>query len=504
VHVDPWPGYKSGALNLALREHTHPDAEVIALVDADYHVDPSWLRATVGYFAEPTVAFVQSPQDYREYEGDAYLQACYDSYKYFFVTTMPSRNQRNSIIFAGTMGLLRRSVLEEVGGWDEWCITEDAELSLRILRSGYQGVYVEQSYGTGIMPLTFAALKSQRFRWCFGGMQILRMHWRDLLPWRRARGNRLTIPQKLDYLLGSVQWMNDLVYFGFTVVLIASAFVLINEGPLGLRPLYGATVLLPTALIVSGIVRALWAVRVKTGIGWRRSFLAFACWLALSWTVAIACVQGLTRRKGVFLRTPKEEDGHRLLSALWSARTETFWAVMLWTLAALAAFRGQATLFVLVLFAWQGSVYASALFMSWLNQHMVLSAQLERRRRTEWLRERSTIITTASVGALGGAAIAGIVAFIIGLGGSNPGNPPNPFNVQEAATENPSPATDDGGISTTTEPIQSSTTTTTVPESAPSTTTPDTEPTEPPTTVPPTEPPTTAPPSTTPPRAPIK
>jgi cellulose synthase/poly-beta-1,6-N-acetylglucosamine synthase-like glycosyltransferase len=499
VHVDPWPGYKSGALNLALREHTHPDAEVIALVDADYHVDPSWLRATVGYFADPSVAFVQSPQDYREYEGDGYLQACYDSYKYFFVTTMPSRNQRNSIIFAGTMGLLRRSVLEEVGGWDEWCITEDAELSLRILRAGYQGVYVEQSYGTGIMPLTFAALKSQRFRWCFGGMQILRMHWRDLVPWRRARANRLAVAQKIDYLLGSVQWMNDLVYFGFTVVLIASAFVLINEGPLGLRPLYGATVLLPSALIVSGVVRALWAVRVKTGIGLRRAFLAFACWLALSWTVAIACVQGLTRKKGVFLRTPKEEEGHRLLSALWSARTETFWAVMLWTLAALAAFRGQATLFVLVLFAWQGSVYGSALFMSWLNQHTVLSAQLERRRRTEWLRERSTIITTASVGALGGAAVAGVVAFIIGLGGSNPGNPPNPFNVQEAAPESPAPAPDAGSPTTTT-PSPSSTTTTS-PQS-PSSTTPDTQPTEvtePPTTVPPTEPPTTEPPTTAPP-----
>ena len=98
----------------------------------------------------------------------------------------------------------------------------------------------------------------------------------------------------------------------------------------------------------------------------------------------------------LFLRTPKEEDGHRLLTALWSARTETFWAVMLWTLAALAAFRGQATLFVLVLFAWQGAVYASALYMSWLNQHTVLSAQLERRRRSEWLRERSTIITTVT------------------------------------------------------------------------------------------------------------
>src|SRR5262249_18398127 len=159
-------------------------------------VDPGWIRALVGYFADPRVAFVQSPQDYREYDGDTYLQACYDAYKYFFVTTMPSRNQRNSIIFAGTMGLLRRAVLEQVGGWDEWCITEDAELSLRILKLGYRGVFVGQSYGRGIMPLTFDSLKSQRFRWCFGGMQILRMHWRDLVPWRRDPQSGLTVPQR--------------------------------------------------------------------------------------------------------------------------------------------------------------------------------------------------------------------------------------------------------------------------------------------------------------------
>ena len=73
------------------------------------------------------------------------------------------------------------------------------------------------------MPLTFAALKSQRFRWCFGGMQILRMHWRDLVPWRRpTAANQLTPAQRIDYLLGSVQWMNDLIYFGFTIVLITS------------------------------------------------------------------------------------------------------------------------------------------------------------------------------------------------------------------------------------------------------------------------------------------
>ena len=117
---------------------------------------------------------------------------------------MPARNERNSIIFAGTMGLPRRSAVERLGGWDEWTITEDAETSLRLLPAGWSGWFLDQPLGRGIMPLTFAALKSQRFRWCFGGMQILRKHWRDLRPWDRHPGNRLSVAQRMDYLLGGL------------------------------------------------------------------------------------------------------------------------------------------------------------------------------------------------------------------------------------------------------------------------------------------------------------
>lgn len=139
VHVDPWPGYKSGALNLVLERYCDPAAEIVGVVDADYRVDPQYLRQTVGYFADPNVAFVQTPQDYRDWRGSSYFTACYDAYRYFFATAMPSRNERNSIIFAGTMGLLRRSLLESIGGWDEWCITEDAETSLRLLMAAAPG-----------------------------------------------------------------------------------------------------------------------------------------------------------------------------------------------------------------------------------------------------------------------------------------------------------------------------------------------------------------------------
>jgi hypothetical protein len=173
LHLDKWPGYKSGALNFALTQ-TAPDAEIIGIIDADYLVAPDFLKAMTPFFLDPQVAFVQTPQDYRDCEGNPYLEACHYGYEYFFAVSMPSRNERNAVIFAGTMGLIRHAVLQEIGGWDEWCITEDAEASLRVLKRGYQSVYVNQPYGTGLMPYTFDGLKRQRFRWCFGGIQILK------------------------------------------------------------------------------------------------------------------------------------------------------------------------------------------------------------------------------------------------------------------------------------------------------------------------------------------
>src|SRR5262245_26647026 len=83
VHIET-DGYKAGALNIVMAEHLDPEVEIIGIIDADYLVDPAWLSDLVGYFADPSVAFVQTPQDYREYEGDPYLTSCYDAYRYFF------------------------------------------------------------------------------------------------------------------------------------------------------------------------------------------------------------------------------------------------------------------------------------------------------------------------------------------------------------------------------------------------------------------------------------
>ncbi|HZU78411.1 MAG TPA: glycosyltransferase [Acidimicrobiales bacterium] len=473
VHVDPWPGYKSGALNMALERHCDPRADIVGVIDADYLVDPDYLRATVGYFADPEVAFVQTPQDYRDYEGSAYFTACYDAYRYFFATAMPSRNERNSIIFAGTMGLLRRTLLQRIGGWDEWCITEDAETSLRLLKAGYSGMYVARSFGRGVMPLTFSSLKSQRFRWCFGGMQILRRHWRSLMPWDRAPDNRLSVGQRLDYLFGGLQWLNDLVYLGFTVVLLAVSALLLAGQTVAIRPLVGPTVMLPAALLVSGLLRAMWALRKRTHITVARALLAFANWLSLSWTVARACIQGLVRSEGVFLRTPKTGGAHRLRAALRAAGPETLLGALLWGCAGALAVVARPTALLVGLVAWQGVVYWSSPLMSWLSQRAHLTPELEQRRRTEDLRERLVMVlkpaAVASSVVLGSAGVA--FAAVLVFGASHAGRPTNPFVVP------PRPSTDRGpwgGVLSPVRPATASTThvpTTTTAPSASTTTT---------------------------------
>jgi cellulose synthase/poly-beta-1,6-N-acetylglucosamine synthase-like glycosyltransferase len=472
VHVAPWPGYKSGALNLALDEYTDPRAEVVGIVDADYLVDADWLADLVGWFADPAVAFVQTPQDYGDWQGDAYLTACHDAYAYFFATSMRSRNERNSPIFAGTMGLIRRSALEEIGGWDEWCITEDAEASLRILAAGYEGVYIHRSYGQGIMPLTFDALKRQRFRWCFGGIQILRKHGRRLVPWQRHPTDRLSTAQRLDFLVGGMQWGIDLVGVGFAAVLAASILSLVTGHPLAFRPFGGPAVVVPLSLAVVGALRAVWALRAVNGIGTRRALLAFANWLSLSLTVAYATARGIVRRHGVFLRTPKWRSDGGLLDALRATVPETTLAASLTASSVIAVVAGGA--WALAAFAaWQAAVYATAPAMAWLSLHSKLSARLQRRQRTEERRERREAREPRVALAAIAVAIVGATGLTV-LAATYPTAPAQPFELPERSAGDNGPLGNLGVIpdarpTPTTDPGRPTPSTTTSPTASPPT-----------------------------------
>ena len=73
AHLENWPGYKSGALNYALRHLTDPRAELIGVVDSDYQIEPGFLRSCAPAFADPWIGFVQAPQDYRGWQAGRLL-----------------------------------------------------------------------------------------------------------------------------------------------------------------------------------------------------------------------------------------------------------------------------------------------------------------------------------------------------------------------------------------------------------------------------------------------
>jgi cellulose synthase/poly-beta-1,6-N-acetylglucosamine synthase-like glycosyltransferase len=361
LHLDPWPGFKAGALNEATRQ-LPPEVEVIAIVDADYVVEPGFLRATVPYFADPDVGFVQTPQNYRDWRDDRYLRGLYHSYRYFFDITMPARAHRNAIIFCGTMGLIRRSALEEIGGWNPDCITEDAEASLRILGRGYRGVYVRAAFGEGLMPLTFDGLKKQRFRWALGGIQILRQNWRELLPFARHE-LRLTTAQRAHYLIGALQWFGDATLAAFTTLLLGSAIATAAHHRLPVAQITGAVLVIPLVFLAFGLLRAVWALRASGDLTWGDAGRALRVWFALSLTVTRADIQGLLVAKARFLRTPKRRDGMgSLAQALRSARAETTLAVasILAAVAMEVRSLGVTTTILAALLLFQGSVYLCA------------------------------------------------------------------------------------------------------------------------------------------------
>ncbi len=106
------------------------------------------------------------------------------------------------------------------------------------------------------MPLTFEALKGQRYRWCFGGIQILRMHLRSLLPGRESKENRLSTGQRWSYLSGGLQWYGDLLGLIFLVFLLAGAVNLATGGGELFRKLTAFLVATVPVLVLLGLVRA--------------------------------------------------------------------------------------------------------------------------------------------------------------------------------------------------------------------------------------------------------
>ena len=165
---------KAGNINHALSK---TDAELFAVLDADFTPRRDFLMRTVGFFEDPTIAIVQTPHHFRN--SDIYQmnlgmgEQWPDEQRLFFDIVQPSRDAWDCAFCCGSASVQRRSALMDIGGIPTDSVTEDILSTLVLLRQGYVTRFLNEPLAFGLSSESVAAMFVQRQRWCRGGLQLL-------------------------------------------------------------------------------------------------------------------------------------------------------------------------------------------------------------------------------------------------------------------------------------------------------------------------------------------
>jgi cellulose synthase (UDP-forming) len=183
-------GAKAGNINNALRRTRAP---LVAIFDADHVPHRDFLDKTVPYFGDEAVAFVQTPQFYKNFAQNYLTQGAWEQQELFFGPICKGKNRLNAATMCGTNMLISRDALVEVGGMCEASIAEDFVTGLFMHARGYTSVYHPEVLAEGLAAEDFLSYSKQQFRWARGALDVI-FRYNPLF----MRG--LTMSQRLQYL----------------------------------------------------------------------------------------------------------------------------------------------------------------------------------------------------------------------------------------------------------------------------------------------------------------
>jgi exo-beta-1,3-glucanase (GH17 family)/cellulose synthase/poly-beta-1,6-N-acetylglucosamine synthase-like glycosyltransferase len=320
INAEKVEGFKAGALRIAMAR-TAADAEIIGIIDADYVVQPDWLKDLVPVFADPRVGLVQAPQDHRDGNRSLMHYVMNGEYAGFFDIGMVQRNEANAIIVHGTMCLIRRAAMEMAGGWAGDTICEDTDLGLAIIEHGWLTHYTNHRYGHGLLPDTYEAFKKQRHRWAYGGFQIVKKHWRRFLP----GASRLSPDQRREFALGWLNWLGA-ESLGVLVAILNLIWVPIVAFADIAIPDKILTLPIIASFVVS-LVHFVALYRLRVPVKWGQMLGAMVTAMSVQWTVSRAVANGLITDHLAFARTSK--GGFSLMSVEFQAFWEAVIGILL-------------------------------------------------------------------------------------------------------------------------------------------------------------------------------
>ncbi len=203
---------KAGNLNHALGVI---DADIVAVLDADHVPTARFLTATLPYFDDPRVAFVQTPQDFYNLDSFEHQRRwngqIFNEEAVFYRVIAPAKNRWSAPFWCGTCALVRVEALRSVGGVATESVTEDIHTTIRMYRAGWTGRYHNEVLARGLAPEDAEAYLLQRHRWALGAMQVLRLENPLFRP-------GLSFAQRLAFATTLFGWFDSWRAFAYIVL----------------------------------------------------------------------------------------------------------------------------------------------------------------------------------------------------------------------------------------------------------------------------------------------
>jgi cellulose synthase/poly-beta-1,6-N-acetylglucosamine synthase-like glycosyltransferase len=296
-HRDTRKGFKAGALQEGLLK---AEGDFIAIFDADFIPNPDFLKRTIHYFTDDSIALVQARWGHinRDFSFLTKIQSILlDGH---FIIEHVARNRSGRFFnFNGTAGIWRKIAIFQAGGWDGSTLAEDLDLSYRTQLLGWKFIYLPDFSVPAELPVDINGFKNQQHRWAKGSVQAAL----KLLP--KIMKSKIPLKIKLEsffHLTGNFT-------FPLMIPLAILVFptVIIRKG-LGLYDM--VIVDLPLFLFATGSFALFYAFSQKELYAdWDKSikYIPFVLSLGVGLSInnTIAVLEALKGKKSEFVRTPK-------------------------------------------------------------------------------------------------------------------------------------------------------------------------------------------------------
>jgi len=302
------------------------EEEHVAIFDADeYLTDTSFLKETLPFLDEKA-GFVQTVKEFAS--GSFFANAVNVYYLFFYRFMQPVRNLCRSPMFCGSCGVVRKSVVKQVGGFPS-SPTEDLAFAFKADLAERGGVFISKRYAFGAPIESFETFLSQQWRYTIGNMWTLREFLQNFF--------KMTIEKRIHYISQTFGYAYLSMLFIFYAVL-GIVFVLTD---ISLRSL-NSQVLIPehmklvaVSYMLSVVILVVLGGRLYFG-SFKSGLLAFFLNFATAILRAKAMLVGLFGLKTKFVMSRQNKRRHSVMDALRITTTETAFSAVLFSFSMLS------------------------------------------------------------------------------------------------------------------------------------------------------------------------